>query len=59
MHDSIYKKWFYIQKCGVWWGWDKNHEKILRFLPLLSPFYDMEADCFSESENTENKPDLR
>ena len=51
------------------WGWEKknpkdnakmkeNKERIPVWLPYHPPFYDMEADCFPMSENTENKPDL-
>ena len=46
------------KKCGVWWGWEENREKIPRLVALPFPFYDMEADCFSVSKNTENKPEL-
>ena len=33
-------------------------EKIPHLVALLSPFCDMEADCFPVSENAENKLDL-
>ena len=33
-------------------------EKNPRLVALLSPFYDMEANCFLVSEDAENKPDL-
>ena len=36
----------------------KEREKIPRLVALPSPFYDMEADCFPESENADIKPDL-
>ena len=36
----------------------ETKEKIPIWLPSHPPFYDMEADCFPVSENTENKPDL-
>ena len=36
----------------------ENHGKIPRLVALQSPVYEMEANCFLVSENTENKPDL-
>ena len=36
----------------------KNKEKLPVWLPSNPPVYEMEADCFPVSENTENKPDL-
>ena len=36
----------------------KTKEKLPRLVSLPSPVYEMEADCFPVSENTENKPDL-
>ena len=39
----------------------KNETKEQIFpvwLPSHPPVYEMEADCFPVSENTENKPDL-
>ena len=36
----------------------ETKEKIPIRLPSHSPFYEMEADCFPVSKNTENKPDL-
>ena len=40
-------------------GMGEKLRKIACLVALQSPFYDMEADCFSVSKNTENKPDLR
>ena len=45
------------------WGWEKKTEreckkKIPVWLLSHSHFYDMEADCFPVSKNTESKPDL-
>ena len=37
----------------------KKREKIPLLVTLPSPFSGMEANCFSVSKNTENKPDLR
>ena len=37
---------------------DEIKEKIPRLVALPSPVYEVEADCFPVSENTENKPDL-
>ena len=34
MYDFIYKKWFLLQKCGVWWGWEKNREKMNTILDV-------------------------
>ena len=53
----------------IWWEWQKNPEiqinekvkprkKIHVWLPSHPPVYEMEADCFPVSDNTENKPDL-
>ena len=36
----------------------RKRKKNPRLVALPSPFYDMEAGCFSVSENAENKPDL-
>ena len=36
----------------------KQRKKIPRLVSLPSPVYEVEADCFLVSENTENKPDL-
>ena len=36
----------------------KNQGKIPRLFALPSHVYEIEADCFPVSENTENKPDL-
>ena len=59
--------WF-IYKNDIWWEREKNPEiqKQMRkprkrfpiLLPSHPPVYEMEADCFPVSENTENKPDL-
>ena len=38
---------------------EKPPKKFTIWLPSYLHFYDMEADCFSMSKNTENKPDLR
>ena len=35
-----------------------NKEKFPVWLPSYPPFYNMEADCFPVSENTENKQNL-
>ena len=35
-----------------------NPEMKPVWLPSHPHFYDMETDCFPESENAENKPDL-
>ena len=71
MYDFIYKIWFYLQS-GMCLGWERrkkpererktktNKTKENQFpVWLLShpPIYDMEADCFSVSKKTENKPD--
>ena len=37
----------------------KTAKKISVWLPSHPRFYDMEADCFSVSKNTENKPDAK
>ena len=53
----------------IWWGSEKkpeynktkceNQGKIPRLLPSHPPHvYEMEADCFPVSKDTENKPDL-
>ena len=63
MYDFIYSLWFIYNEC-IWWGWEKKpkkrkdetKEKIFPF--GCPPVYEMEADCFLLSENTENKPDL-
>ena len=67
MYDFIYNLWF-IYNESIWWGWEKKHKnekhktkekdflRLVAFLP--PPVYDMEANCFPVSENTENKPDL-
>ena len=57
----------YFTKNVVWWGWEKNAEiqkriKTKEKIPIRLHFphphcYDMEADCFPVSKNTENKPD--
>ena len=66
MNNFIYNIWF-IYKNLIWWGWEKNREiykrrykgkKIPVWLPSHLPVYEMEADCFPVSENTENKPNL-
>ena len=36
----------------------KNKEKFHVWLPFHPSIYEMEADCFPVSGNTENKPDL-
>ena len=36
----------------------KTKEKFPVWLPSHPPVYEMGADCFPVSENTENKPDL-
>ena len=36
----------------------KPRKKFPVWLPSHPSFYEMEADCFTVSENTENKPDL-
>ena len=36
----------------------QTKEKFPVWLLSHSPVYEMEADCFPVSENTENKPDL-
>ena len=52
----------------MWWGWEKNpktkkkrlktKEKIPHLVALPTLFYDMEANYFPVSENTENNLDL-
>ena len=63
MYDFIYNLTF-IYNESIWWGWEKKpkHEKYETkekdFPRLVAlPVYEMEADCFPVSENTENKPD--
>ena len=65
MDGFIYHLWFIYNDC-VWWEWEKNPEiyterkqrkKFPVWLPSHLPVYEMEADCFPVSENTENKPD--
>ena len=36
---------------------DETKERIPRLVALPSPVYEVEADCFPVSKNTENKPD--
>ena len=62
MYDFIYNWWL------MWWEWEKNPEiykkiqkrkqrkKFTAFLHSHHPVYEMEADCFPMSENTENEP---
>ena len=40
-------------------GMGEKPRKILYLVALPSPFYGMEANYFSVSKNTKNKPDLR
>ena len=42
-----------IQKTNT-----KTKENFTVWLPSHSPVYEMEAECFPVSENTENEPDL-
>ena len=37
---------------------DETKEKNPRLVALSSLLYEVKADCFPVSENTENKPDL-
>ena len=63
MNDFIYNLWF-IYNESIWWEWgeknqnerDETKEKdFARLVPLHPPVYEMEADFFPVSENTENK----
>ena len=56
MNDFIYKTWFIYKMLCVGDGRKKTwNEKNPRLVALPSPFYDMEADCFSVSENAEKQ----
>ena len=69
MYDFIYNLWFIYNEC-IWSKWEKNPEiyknikgekqrkKFPVLLPSHTPVYEIKADCFPVSENTENKPDL-
>ena len=66
MNDFIYTIWF-IYKNVIWWDGRKIPEinkrrnkgkKFPVWLPSHPPVYEVEADCFPVSENTENKLDL-
>ena len=55
----LFTKKYFIYKNVVCDGdRRKTAKKFPVWLPSYPPFYDMEADCFSVSKNTENKPDL-
>ena len=62
MYDFIYRDNFLFTR--MWWGWEKprkrkgNETKKFPFGCPPTHFYDMEADYFPVSENTENKSDL-
>ena len=63
MFDFIYRNDFYLQRCDGNGRKKPEREKEMkeknpRLYALLSPFNNMEADCFPVSENAENKPDL-
>ena len=55
----LFTKDDFIYKNVVCDGDGRKTAKKFHLVALPSPFYDMEADCFSVSKNTENKPDLR
>ena len=51
MNDFIYNTWFYLQNsCILGMGEKPRNEKISCLVALLSPFYDMEGDCFPVSK---------
>ena len=61
MYDFIYKNDFVcknVYEMGMGEKTERECKKIPVWLPSHPLVYDMEADYFPVSENTENKPDL-
>ena len=57
MNDFIYNIWF-IYKNVIYIQKTKQRKKFPVWLPSHPSVYEVGADCFPVSENTENKPDL-